>query len=59
MNKRDFKSINVSVTERLTSLRMAQLKDARDKYGFNKVWISDGRIMVMEEESAKPKVIYE
>ena len=58
MNKRDFKSINVSVTERLTSLRMAQLKDARDKYGFNKVWISDGRIMVMEEESAKPKVIY-
>ena len=58
MNKRDFKSINVSVTERLTSLLMAQLKDARDKYGFNKVWISDGRIMVMEEESAKPKVIY-
>ena len=58
MNKREFKSINVSVTERLTSLRMAQLKDARDKYGFNKVWISDGRIMVMEEESAKPKVIY-
>ena len=58
MNKRDFKSINVSVTERLTSLRMAQLKDARDKYGFNKVWISDGRIMVMEEGSAKPKVIY-
>ena len=58
MNKREFKSINVSVTERLTSLRMAQLKDARDKYGFNKVWISDGRIMVMEEGSAKPKVIY-
>ena len=58
MNKREFKSIYVSVTERLTSLRMAQLKDARDKYGFNKVWISDGRIMVMEEESAKPKVIY-
>ena len=58
MNKREFKGINVSVTERLTSLRMAKLKDARDEYGFNKVWISDGRMMVMEEQSAKPKVIY-
>ena len=37
---------------------MAKLKGARDKYGFNKVWISDGRMMVMEEQSAKPKVIY-
>ena len=58
MNKREFKGINVSVTERLTSLRMAKLKGARDKYGFNKVWISDGIIMVMEEDSAKHKVIY-
>ena len=30
----------------------------RDKYGFNKVWTSDDRIMVMEEGSAKPKVMY-
>ena len=58
MNKRECKGINISVTESLTSLRMAKLKDARDEYGFNKVWISDGRIMVMEEGSAKPKVIH-
>ena len=58
MNKRKFKGTNISVTESLTSLRMTKLKDARDEYGFNKVWTSDGRIMAMEEESAKPKIIY-
>ena len=59
MNKRKFKGTYISsVTESLTSLRMTKLKDARDEYGFNKVWTSDGRIMVMEEGSAKPKVIY-
>ena len=58
MNKRKFKGTNISVTESLTSLEMVKLKDARDEYGFNKVWISDGRIMMMEEGSDKPKVIY-
>ena len=58
MNKRKFKGTNISVTESLTSSRMTKLKDVRDEYGFNKVWTSDGRIMVMEEGSAKPKVIY-
>ena len=58
MNKRKFKEANISVTESLTSLRMANLKDVRDDYRFNKVWTSDGRIMVMKEGSAKPKVIY-
>ena len=58
MNKRKFKGANASVTERLTSLQMTKLKDTRDEYGFNKVWTSGGRIMVMEEGSAKPKVIY-
>ena len=58
MNKRKFKRTNISVTERLTSLRMAKLKNARDEYGFNKVWTSDDRIMVMEEGSTKPKVIH-
>ena len=51
MNKRKFKGTNISVTESLTSLRMTKLKDARDEYGFSKVWTSDGRIMVMEEGS--------
>ena len=31
---------------------------ARDEYGFNKVWTSDSRIMVIEEGSAKPRVVY-
>ena len=53
-----FKGTNISVTESLPSLRMTKLKDTRDEYGCNKVWTSDGRIMVMEEGSAKPKVIY-
>ena len=38
MNKRKFKGTNISVTESLTSLRMANLKDARDKYRFSNVW---------------------
>ena len=58
MNKRKFKGTNISVTESLTSLRMTKLKDARDEYGFNKIWTLDGRIMVMEEGSAKLKAIY-
>ena len=36
MNKKEFKEINMPVTESLTSLWMAKLKDARDEYGFNK-----------------------
>ena len=58
MNKTKFIKTNISVTESLTSLQMANLKDGRDEYEFNKVWTSDGRIMVMEEGSTKPKVIY-
>ena len=58
MKKRKFKGINISVTESLTSLPMPKSKDTRDEYGFNKVWTLDCRIMVMEEGSAKPKVIH-
>ena len=58
MKKRKFKGINISVTESLTSLPMPKSKDARDEDGFNKVWTLDGRIMMMEEGSAKPKVIH-
>ena len=52
--KRKFKESNISVTESLTSLKIIKLKDGRYKYGFNKIWISNGRIMVMKEESIKP-----
>ena len=58
MNKRKFKWTDISSTESLTSLRIAKLNNARDEYEINKVWKSDGRIIVMEEGSAKPEVIY-
>ena len=58
MSKIKFKGINISVTESFTSLRMTKLKDARDEYCFNIFWTPDGRTMVMEERSVKPKVIY-
>ena len=58
MDKRKFKGTDITFTESLTFLRMAKLKDARDGYEFGTIWNSDGRIMVMEEGSAKPKVIY-
>ena len=58
MNNGKSNGKNTSVTESLTSLRISKSKDARDDYGFNKVWASDGRIMVMEEGSAKREVIY-
>ena len=51
MNKRKFKGTKISVKESLISLRMTKLKDARDEYGFNEVWISDARIKLMEEGS--------
>ena len=53
INKRKFKGTNISVTESLTSWQMAKLKYAGDEYGFNKVWTPYGRIMVIEEGSAK------
>ena len=37
---------------------MTKSKDASVEYRFNKVRTSDGRIMMMEEGSAKPKVIH-
>ena len=48
----------MSVTERLTSLQRAKLKYVRDEYSFNKILTSDRMIMVMEEGSAKPEVIF-
>ena len=58
MNKIKFKGPNISATESLTSTRIEKVKDTRDEYEFNKFWTSDGRIVVMEEGSAKPKARY-
>ena len=42
MNKRKFKGTNISVTESMKFLQMTKLKNAKDEYGFNKVWTSHG-----------------
>lgn len=39
------------IDKSLTSLWTAKLKDAKDEYGFNKIWTLNRRAMVMEEES--------
>ena len=57
MNKKKFKGTNISVTENLTYLQTAKLNVARDQYGV-KASTSVGRITVMEEGSATPKVVY-
>ena len=57
MNKRKYKGTNITVTECLTSLRIATLKDVTAEFGFNKVWISDGVLTVMDEGSVKPKML--
>ena len=44
MNIRKFKGTDITVTESLTFLRMAKLKDARDGYKFGTIWNSNGRI---------------
>ena len=49
---------NISVSECLTSIQIAKLKDAIGECGFNKVWTSGHRIMMMEEGSGKPIYIY-
>ena len=49
---------NISVTECLTAIQIVKLKDAIGECGFNKVWISGHRIMMMEEGSGKAIYIY-
>lgn len=46
------------IDKSLTSLWTAKLKDAKDEYGFNKIWTSDSGIMVMEKEPTKPELLY-
>ena len=39
--KRKLKGTGKSITESLTTKRIGQLNDAREKYGFNNVWSYD------------------
>ena len=43
--KRKLKGTGKSITESLTTKRIGQLNDAREKYGFNNAWSYDGKIL--------------
>ena len=43
--KRKLKGTGKTVTESLTTKRIGQLNDTREKYGFNNVWSYDGKIL--------------
>ena len=48
--KRKFKGSGFVLTESLTKRRVAVLNSARDKYGKNNVWTSDGEILVSKDK---------
>ena len=43
--KRKLKGTGKSITKSLTTKRIGQLNDAREKYVFNNVWSYDGKIL--------------
>ena len=51
--KKMFKGKKISLTESLTAFRMSKLSDAREKYGFQNVWTSDGRILYKDDGKVK------
>ena len=58
-SKKKLKGKNISITESLTSLRMEKLTKARNEYGFQNVWSSDGKILFKENGQGKAKVYFE
>ena len=43
--KRKLKGTGKTITESLTTKRIGQLNDAREKFGFHNVWSYDGKIL--------------
>ena len=50
--KRKLKGTGKGVTVRLTTKRIGQLNDAREKYGFN-VWFYDGKLFYKVNNEVK------
>ena len=48
--KRKFKGTRIVLTESLTKKRVGQLNAARDKFGKNNVWTSDGEILTLTKD---------
>ena len=59
VNKKRLKGKNLAITESLTRRRLEALKDAKKRYGFQKVWTSDGKIIYKEDGDDKTKVYYD
>ena len=51
VNKKVIKGKNISITERLTKERMGKLKEARERYGFKRMWTIDGTILFKVDDS--------
>ena len=56
-NKKLLKGKGVSITENLTKYCMAKLNEARETYGFKKVWTSDGKIFFKYEKNPSSKLL--
>lgn len=52
-NKKKLKATGVSIKEDLTSTRLELLRSAVEKFGRNRTWTLDGRIMWMDDEGKK------
>ena len=53
INKMGLKRKDMPITVILTKIRMSALKEARNKFGYNSVWTSDGKIMYKDEGDVK------
>ena len=51
--KRKLKGTGKTITESLTTKRIGQLNDAREKYGFNNVWSYDCKILYKRNNEVK------
>ena len=45
LGKTNLKGTEKTITESLTTKRIGQLNDAREKYGFINIWSYDGKIL--------------
>lgn len=46
-NKKKLKGCGITITEQLTTKRMALLKEARTRYGLHNAWSLDGNVFIM------------
>ena len=52
-NKKKLKGKGYSITESLTAMRMKNLVEARNSFGFTNVWTQGGKILCKEDNRIK------